>query len=272
MRIGNYKISALETCDFALDGGAMFGIIPKNLWEKKIPADERNRISLRCRLLLIQGNGRNILVDTGIGEEKFSDKLKGIYKIDFSRYSLESSFAETGVKFEDITDVILTHLHFDHAGGSTRLVQGKLVPTFPNAKYYVQKAQLALAKNPSERDEGSFFEEDFGPLERAGQLVVLNGLQDICEGVNIHVSNGHTDGQQHVIVTDGKTTLFHCADMIPTFAHIGLPWIMGYDLRPLVTLEEKKFILAKAASGDWTLFLEHCPEHAFIKLGSGLTF
>lgn len=269
MKIGNYKISALETADFALDGGAMFGIIPKPLWEKKIPADERNRISLRCRLLLLQGNGRNILVDAGIGE-KYADKLKDIYKIDFSRFSIERSFAEVGLKYEDITDVIITHLHFDHAGGCTRIIDGKLVPTFPNARFYVQKTQLELAKNPSERDEGSFFAEDFEPLERAGQLVVLNGLKEICEGVSIHVTNGHTDGQQNLVVTDGKETLFHCADMIPTSAHIGLPWIMGYDLRPLVTLEEKKFILGKAASSDWTLFLEHCPEHTFVKVGKDL--
>jgi glyoxylase-like metal-dependent hydrolase (beta-lactamase superfamily II) len=213
----------------------------------------------------LRGNGRNILVDAGIGE-KYTDKFKGIYKIDFSRFSLERSFADAGLKAEDITDVIITHLHFDHAGGCTKLLDGKLVPTFPNAKYYVQRTQLELAKNPSERDEGSFFADDFEPLERAGQLVVLSGLKEIAEGVSIHVTNGHTDGQQNVIVTDGSQTLFHCADMIPTSAHLGLPWIMGYDLRPLVTLEEKKFILNKAKKECWTLFFEHCPEHAFMKI------
>jgi glyoxylase-like metal-dependent hydrolase (beta-lactamase superfamily II) len=258
MQIGGYKLSSIVADEFALDGGAMFGVVPKVLWQKKIPADDNNRIPLSLRCLLIQGEGRNILVDDGAGD-KYNDKLSGIYKIKATR-SLEESLKEKGLAAADITDLILTHLHFDHAGGSTkRAGNDQIVPTFPNAKYYVQKGQLELARNPSERDDASFFPEDFEPLIKSGQLDVLKGVADIAKGLSVQVTFGHTDSEQHPVITDGRETLFYCGDLIPTSAHIGLPWIMAYDLRPLVTLEEKKFVLNKAADGKWWLFFEHCP-------------
>lgn len=261
MQIGRYKLYAIEAGELTLDGGAMFGVVPKVLWEHKIPADAKNRILLNTRLLLISGAGRNILVDAGVGN-KMGDKLAGIYGINTSKYSLEKSLKAINLSPDDITDVVLTHLHFDHAGGSTALRNGEVVPAFPGAKYYVQKDQLELAQNPSERDSASFFPDDFEPLEKYGQLEVLNGTKDICDGVKIEVSQGHTDAEQHLLVADGGKTLFYCGDMIPTYAHIPLPWIMAYDLRPVVTLEEKRFILEKSADNNWLLFFEHCPKYA----------
>ncbi|MBI2092904.1 MAG: MBL fold metallo-hydrolase [Deltaproteobacteria bacterium] len=258
MQIGGYKLSSIVAGEFALDGGAMFGVVPKVLWQKKIPADDNNRIPLSLRCLLIQGEGRNILVDDGAGD-KYNDKLSGIYKIKVG-CSLEESLKDKGLEANDITDVILTHLHFDHAGGSTkRAGNGGIVPAFPNAKYYLQRGQLERARNPSERDDASFFPEDFEPLIKSGQLNVLNGAADIAKGLSVQVTFGHTDSEQHPFLTDGRETLFYCGDLIPTSAHIGLPWIMAYDLRPLVTLEEKRHLLNKAADGKWRLFFEHCP-------------
>lgn len=259
MRIGPYTLHAIETGEFALDGGAMFGVVPKVLWEKKIPADDRNRITMRMRSLLITGGGKNILVDTGIGT-KDTEKLKDIYRIDHSRLTLEGSLAQHNLKCEDITDVILTHFHFDHAGGSTTFDKnGKLVPAFPKATYYIQRRNLAWARSPSERDQASFTEANFQPLLAAGLLKELDGPLEIYPGINIIVVEGHTEAQQLVKVSDGKTTLLYCGDLIPTSAHLSLPWNMSYDNRPLTTIEEKKNILEQAVSQNWIMFFEHCP-------------
>lgn len=259
MRIGNYELHSIETGEFALDGGAMFGIVPKVLWEKKIPADEKNRITLRMRSLLISGNERNILVDDGVGmkeKERFSE----IYKIDHSRFQLEKSLAQHSLTCEDITDVILTHFHFDHSGGSTKTDdKGEIVPTFPNAKYFIQKKNLEWAKDPSEKDQASFIKENFEPLMNADLLKELDGPCSLYEGIELIVVEGHTKAQQLVKISDEKTTLLYCGDLIPTSAHLSVPWIMGYDNYPLKTLEEKKRILQKAADEKWILFFEHCP-------------
>ena len=195
VKIGSYELHSIETGRFSLDGGAMFGSVPKPLWEKTNPADERNRIELASRSLLIVGNGRKILVDNGCGS-KWSPKLADIYKIDTSRFELRRSLAQAGVQPEEITDVILTHVHFDHAGGSTFLENGELKPTFPNAKHYVQKAHWDWAMNSTEKDRASFMADDFMPLHERGMLQFIDGERELFPGISLLVVNGHTTAQQ----------------------------------------------------------------------------
>lgn len=265
MNIGNYRLDSIETGRFALDGGAMFGVVPWVFWSKTNIPDERQRITLAARCLLIRGDGRTILVDTGNGL-KWNDKLKDIYRLDNSRFVLEDSLAKAGVKPEEVTDVILTHLHFDHCGGSTKIVEGKLVPTFPNAMHYVQKAHWELSQNPSDRDRASFMKDDYMILHERGMLKFTDGEQEILPGISFVVCNGHTMAQQLPKISDGTTTLLFCCDLVPTTSHIPFPYIMGYDLRPLVTLEEKKRILPQAEKEGWILFLEHDAETTAVTL------
>lgn len=268
MKIGHYELHPIETGRFALDGGAMFGVVPKTLWEKTNPPDERNRIPMAARALLIidtAGSGRKILVDVGNGS-KFDDKLKRIYKIDTSQFEMIASLKEREIDPGEITDVILTHLHFDHAGGSTVRRNGQLVPTFPRARYYVQKQHWDAALNPTQRDRASFFPDDFMPLVEADQLEFTEGESEILPGISVRLMHGHTSALQCPVISDGRETLFYCADLMPTTSHINLPWIMAYDLRPLVTLEEKERILDQAADEGWTLFFEHDPSIAFARV------
>lgn len=269
MKIGKYELYTVETGRFRLDGGAMFGIVPKVIWNKLNPADERNRIELALRTLLIVEDKRKILVDTGIGN-KWQDKYRDIYGIDHSKFTLEKSLEKLGFKTDDITDVILTHLHFDHAGGSTYIDEdGTIKPTFKNATYYVQKSNLDLALNPNEKDRASYLKENFVPLMEFNQLEVVDGEFEIFDGIEIIVSNGHTTGQQLVKVSDGEKTLIYCGDLIPTSSHIPIPYVMAYDLRPLVTMEEKKKLLKQAVEENWILFFEHDPyaDAVTVKLG-----
>jgi glyoxylase-like metal-dependent hydrolase (beta-lactamase superfamily II) len=265
VKIGAYNLTPVETGRFALDGGAMFGIVPKPLWAKVCPPDDRNRITLAARGLLAEGNGRKILIDNGNGP-KFTDKQVDIYRLDTSQSDLVSSLRDAGCAPGDITDVILTHLHFDHAGGSTLRENGELVPAFPNAKYYVQRDHWRQALNPTEKDRGSFMADDFMPLKEHNVLEFVEGECELFPGIFLHVMNGHTAAQQLPKFADGKTTLLYCCDLFPTKGHVPLPYIMAYDLRPLVTLEEKKRILNLAAEEDWVVFFEHDPDTVAGKL------
>ena len=261
MLIGRYALSSLENGRFRLDGGAMFGVVPKVLWNKSNPADERNRIELALRTLLIRDDEHCIMVDTGIGE-KWDEKFTDIYGVDHSKFSLRNSLAAIGLSFNDVSDVIITHLHFDHVGGATlRDSDGSFKPTFPNATYYVQKKQYEWAVKPSEKDHASFVKETFVPLCDQGKLKLLEGEVELFPGILIKLSDGHTVAQQTVLVTDGEKTLYHPGDMIPTTSHVPLPFIMGYDNFPLITLEEKKSLLNRAASGNWIIFFEHDPKN-----------
>jgi glyoxylase-like metal-dependent hydrolase (beta-lactamase superfamily II) len=261
MRIGKYEIHPIETGRFALDGGAMFGVVPKIMWEKTNPPDERNRIDLAARCLLIRGNGRTILVDNGNGN-KFTPKLVDIYRLDNSRYELFDSLRRHGVAPGDVTDVVLTHLHFDHAGGSTIRVDGELKAAFPNARYCVQKAHWEQAMKPTEKDRASFMPDDYLPLMERGLLDLIDGERDLFDGISVVLVNGHTAAQQLPKISDGTTTLLFCCDLFPTIHHVPLPYIMAYDLRPLTTLEDKRRILEQAANEKWTLFFEHDPSVA----------
>jgi glyoxylase-like metal-dependent hydrolase (beta-lactamase superfamily II) len=258
LQIGKYKIQALETAKFALDGGAMFGIIPKPLWQKNNPADIVNRVTLSARCLLLEGDKRKILVDTGLGN-KWDEKAKSIYNIEQNDIGITSSLNQIGISPDEITDVILTHLHFDHSGGSTKLDGGKIIPTFPNAIYYVRKKNFDWAISPSERDKGSYLKENFEPLAKEGVFNFLNDDGNFNDEISMINVNGHTFGQQLIKISDSGTTLLYCGDLLPFSSHIHLPYIMGYDLQPLITLEEKKKILSEAAEGNWLLVFEHDP-------------
>jgi glyoxylase-like metal-dependent hydrolase (beta-lactamase superfamily II) len=257
MKLGKFQIDTIETGRFGLDGGAMFGVVPKNLWAKAYnPGDEQNRIPMAARCLLIQFDDKKILVDTGNGE-KFGEKLAAIYGIDNSLYTLENSLLKAGVKSDDITDVILTHLHFDHTGGSTKFENNELIPTFKNAKYYVQKDHYTWAQNPKEKDRASFLKENWEPLFGNGMVELLDGEGEVFKGISVLLANGHTKALQMVKVSDGRETLLFPADLMPTSAHVPVPYGMGYDNFPLTTIEEKKKLLPQIAEEKWLVCFEH---------------
>jgi glyoxylase-like metal-dependent hydrolase (beta-lactamase superfamily II) len=255
MTIGGYELKVIETGSFALDGGAMFGVVPKPLWQKTNQPDELNRITLNARNLLLSSSSQNILIDTGIGSH-WDEKFIKIYGVDYSEYTQRKSFEQSGVDPEKITDVILTHLHFDHTGGSTYFKDGKWLPTFPNATYHVQKKHFDWALNPSERDRASFIKERFLPLMEEG-ILKLWEEKIFNEHIELIEVNGHTFHQQLVKISDSSNTLLYCGDLIPTSSHIPVPYVMGYDLQPLVTVNEKKGILPRAVEENWMLFFEH---------------
>lgn len=265
--IGPYALRAIETGRFGLDGGAMFGIIPKPLWERRIPADNRNRIPLHMRCLLLRSDNRCILIDNGIGD-KYTEKFADIYAIDHDFATLHSSLEAVGVTPDMVTDVILTHLHFDHCGGSTRRAEdGTLELVFSNAEHYVQRDHWAWASEPNVREKGSFLEENMKPLEASGQLTFVDGEQELFPGVTVRPVNGHTEAQQIVKISDGEENpLVYVADLLPTTAHLAPAWNMAYDVRPLVTIDEKKDFLEEAVDAGWNLFFEHDPEVAVASL------
>ena len=267
LKIGPYEICPIPTGTFGLDGGAMFGTVPKVLWEKSNPPDDKNRILMEARALLLKTPGRNILIDCGNGSdfvakygEKLGNKFAEMYGVDTEGPSLLKSLKAHGLTPGDITDVILTHLHFDHAGGATTEKNGELVPTFPKAQYYVQKANLETASHPNLREKASYFPANYEPLQKKGVLKLLDGeTANLLPMISTYISNGHTQGQQIVKISDGKTTLLYCGDVVPTSSHVRLAWVMGYDLEPLKLIEEKKKSLGPAADEGWYLFFEHDP-------------
>lgn len=266
MKIGKYEIYSVKSGIFRLDGGAMFGVVPKVLWNKLNPADDLNRINLVTRSLLLISNDKKILVDTGLGN-KFDEKFKDIYAVE--NISIEEALKLKGFHSDEITDVVITHLHFDHTGGSTKLEDGSIVPTFKNAKYYIQKSHFEWALNPSEKDRASFLKENFLPIKDFNQIVFTEGNFKLDEEIEIKVSNGHTPFQQHLKISDGENTIFYCGDLIPTSAHIPYPYVMSYDLYPLTTIEEKKKILPQAFEGNWILFFEHDPFTSSVTITEG---
>lgn len=281
LAIGDYTIHSIPTGFFALDGGAMFGTVPKTLWQKSNPADDQNRIQMEARALLLKSKDRNILIDTGNGSDfiaKYGAKLGGkfaeIYAIENSivhatnsaleKTQLEKSLNLCGLEASDITDVILTHLHFDHAGGATKEINGKILPAFPKAQYHLQKNNLLTAKNPNSREKASYLSANFEPLIEAQVLNLIEGdQQNYFPNVSLKVTDGHTLGQQVVIVEDQSQSLVYCADLIPTSSHVRSAWIMGYDLDPLKIIEEKRQLLSNLLNNkqheNSYLFFEHDP-------------
>jgi glyoxylase-like metal-dependent hydrolase (beta-lactamase superfamily II) len=265
MKIGPWQLIPTDTGRFALDGGAMFGVVPKPLWSKTNPSDDANRIQMALRSLLIIGTDRRILVDVGLPKDT-DPKFDKIYAIDRSRYSIEQSLEQNSLKPEDITDIIITHLHWDHAGALSRLEAGVRVPMFPNANIHIQKLHWKHALNPTERDRASFIIDTYRFLDGSSLLNLIDGPGELYPGIHLQVINGHTPSQQMVRITDSQNTVLYPADLIPTASHIPLPYIMGYDLNPLKTLEEKKQVLPQAADEGWTLVFEHDPYHPTSKV------
>ncbi|UCG93111.1 MAG: MBL fold metallo-hydrolase [candidate division WOR-3 bacterium] len=264
MQLGTLKLSTVSDGRFWLDGGAMFGIVPKPLWSKLNPADEYNRIELGLNSLLIQASEKRILVDTGIGE-KFDEKLREIYRVE-KNTNLIDSLGKVGVTREDVDFVINTHLHFDHCGGNTLKDGEKFVPTFPKAKYVIQKKEWFDATHVNERTRGSYLTENFIPIEEAGQLILADGDIEITPGISVIVTGGHTRGHQSVMLASESKKAIYLGDLIPTTSHIKIPYIMGYDLYPLDVIEKKKQILDQALKENWLLIFEHDPRIAFAYL------
>lgn len=265
MRLGEFDLFSLSDGFFGLDGGAMFGVVPKPLWERTNPPDERNRIRLALRPLLITVGKERVLIDTGIGD-KWDEKARDIYRIEHTD-TIESSLARAGFKPEDITKVVLTHLHFDHAGAATKLDStGKPVPRFPNARHYVQSKEWEAALNPNRRSRASYVPDDFLPIQEAGLLELVDGDHQLEFGLGLALelvlTGGHTPGHQVAMLRSGGETAIYWGDLIPTRSHIAAPYIMGYDLLPLETMAQKEKLVPQAIAGKWLSFLEHDPEYA----------
>ncbi|PKD44197.1 MBL fold metallo-hydrolase [Rhodohalobacter barkolensis] len=268
LKIGNLELFPVETGRFRLDGGAMFGVVPKTLWSRQIPADDKNRIpmAMRCMLVKSQKTDRIYLIDNGCGN-KFNEKMEKIYSLDYEHSNLIDSLSQIGVNPEEITDMVYTHLHFDHCGGTTDYDQeGNLVEVFPNATYHVNKRHWETANHPNDRETASFFPENIDPIKNSGRLNLTEDNCEFEEGFKTVVMDGHTEGQQLPHFTDGKKTIIYSADLFPTFAHIPLPWIMGYDMKPLQTLKEKKAFLKEAVENQWYIYMEHDAEHEIITI------
>jgi glyoxylase-like metal-dependent hydrolase (beta-lactamase superfamily II) len=254
LKLGDLEFHIVSDGQVGLDGGAMFGVIPKPLWEKKIKPDARNRILLELNCLLISAGGKRILIETGIGEKQDS-KFRDIYAVDGPH--LMDRLRDRGVGAENIDVVVNTHLHFDHCGGNTRIERGKVVPTFPRARYVVQKAEFEHALQPNERDRASYFAQNYAPIQDSGQLDLIDGDTVIAPGVELIRVPGHTANMMCVKLTGGGKTAFFFADLIPTAAHLPLPWIMGYDLYPMITLENKKKWIPQVVQGEWLALFGH---------------
>jgi glyoxylase-like metal-dependent hydrolase (beta-lactamase superfamily II) len=270
-RLGDIRLHALEAGLQRLDGGAMFGVVPKPLWERRIPADSRNRIPLALRCLLVETPDALVLVDTGVGNKE-EEKFHEIYGIDNrgSPTRLEDALRAAGHRPEDVDIVISTHLHFDHAGGNTlREPDGRIAPAFPGARYVVQRREYEFAQQANERIRASYMAPNYEPLAAAGLWDFVDGETEIVPGVSVIPTPGHTPHHQSVLVRSGGQTACFLADLVPTTAHLPLPWIMGYDLEPLVTLETKRAILERALREEWLLVFEHDPATPWGRLDPG---
>ena len=259
------KLYPIETGNFMLDGGAMFGVVPKSIWSRSYPANSNNMCNWSMRCLLVEEGDRLILVDTGIGNKQ-SDKFFSYYFL-HGNHTLDKSLASHGFNRNDITDVFLTHLHFDHCGGAIEYNSSKngFRPAFPNATYWSNENHWKWATEPNAREKASFLEENIRPIQESGQLKFLNSnsnfTEELIPGFKALIVNGHTEAQMipH-IQYQGKTLVF-MADLLPSHAHIPIAWVMGYDTRPLLTLNEKESFYKTAVNNDYVLFLEHDAIH-----------
>jgi glyoxylase-like metal-dependent hydrolase (beta-lactamase superfamily II) len=260
MRFGDLELVPLLDATFRLDGGAMFGVIPKPLWERRAPSDERNRIRMAMRPLLVRG-AKTMIIDAGVGD-KMGPKSEEIYAIDRTR-NVSDGLADAGLTEADVDIVLASHLHFDHAGGFTRRdASGALVAAFPRARYIVRTGEYADAIRPNERNRASYLAENYVPLREAGVLDLVDGDETIMPGVRVRRTGGHTMHHQIVMIESAGRTAVFAADLIPTVAHIDPVWVMGYDLYPMDTLDFKRTFVQEAIDREYLIFFEHDPDVA----------
>lgn len=269
LRIGRYLLASIVDATFALDGGAVFGVVPRPVWERRFPPDASNRIRLATRCLLASDPDarRHVLVDAGMGTT-WAPADAARYAAERAPGGLEAALAAAGLTVGDVTDVILSHLHLDHAGGVVRRgADGALALTFPRAVHHVQRSNWAWAHGENEKDSGKYLAASFAALEHSGRLHLVDGERELYPDLQLVVSEGHTAGQQLARFHGDGTHLTCCADLIPTRAHVRIPWVMAYDLYPLTTIEEKKVLLAEVLEEEGMLFFGHDPEVAACRLG-----
>ena len=259
--LGKWRIHAIQAGGQRLDGGAMFGVVPKPLWERRIVPDDRNRIQLGMRCLLIEHESGLVLIDTGAGNKE-NEKFHDIYGVqnagENGATQLEDGLRDLRVQPSDVALVINTHLHFDHAGGNTtRTADGRVIPTFPKARYVVQKGEYDYATHTNERTSASYFPHNFAPVMDAGRFDLVGGEKEIVKGIRVMPTPGHVPHHQGIRLESDGEVAFYLGDLAPTTSHLPLPWIMGYDVEPLVTLETKRRVLGQAATEDWLMIFEH---------------
>jgi glyoxylase-like metal-dependent hydrolase (beta-lactamase superfamily II) len=253
--LGNFELTLLSDGNYYLDGGALFGVVPKVMWSKRMEADELNRIAVGMNSLLVRTAEHNVLIETGAGN-KLSEKQRAIYH---NSARLLGSFAGAGIAPDEIDVVINTHLHFDHCGWNTVRQGERIVPTFPRAMYYVQQGELEHAHEQLERDRVSYLTDNYDPLVESGKMKLLRGAQEIVPGIRVEVFPGHTRDLQAVIITSGGKTACYASDLIPTTAHLDPTWTLGFDLYPLQTIESRKLLYRCALPEDWLLVYTHDP-------------
>ena len=257
MRFGEFEITPLFDGSFRLDGGAMFGVIPKTMWSRRTSSDDRNRIPMSMRPLLVRTPTVTMLIDAGAGD-KLGPKEIDIYGFDRTHH-LDHALADAGLTAADIDVVLATHLHFDHAGGFTSVVDGRLVPRFPRARYLIRRGEWEDATHAHERNRASYLPENYVPLAEAGRVEFIEDDGNVLPGISVARTGGHTMHHQIVRFTSGGRTAVFAADLIPTVAHVDLVWIMAYDLYPMDTLTYKRAFLAEAIAGEYVIFFEHDP-------------
>lgn len=272
-KLGAYTCHALEAGIQKLDGGAMFGVVPKPLWERRIAPDARNRIPLAMRTLLIEHPAGPVLIDSGMGNKE-DPKFLDIYGVENSAPGfptrLEAALDEVGAKPADVKHLINTHLHFDHAGGNTlKDADGTIRPSFPNATYYVQGGDIEFARHANERTRASYLPHNYEPIADAGLWKFLSGDGQVLPGISVRITAGHVPFHQGIVLQSQGETLFYLADLMPTRHHLPLPWIMGYDVEPLRSLESKRALTLDALAGGWKLFFEHDPDTVMGRLHEG---
>jgi len=256
LTLGDFELSIFSDGTYPLDGGAFFGVVPKIMWSRKVAADEKNYVQAGLNSLLIRTGKQTVLVETGMGN-KLSERMVKFYG---QPAQLLANLAGGGVMPDDIDIVINTHLHFDHCGWNTVRKDGKIVPTFPRAKYYAPEGEWQYARRPSERDAISYIPDNYDPLVQSGQMTLLKGGEEIVPGISVKTFPGHTAHMQAVIVESGGRTACYISDLIPTTAHIDITWGMGFDLYPLQTIESKKQYYAKAIGEKWLTIFTHDPK------------
>ncbi|HEX5702074.1 MAG TPA: MBL fold metallo-hydrolase [Pyrinomonadaceae bacterium] len=266
MKFGDYRVEIVPDSEFRLDGGAMFGVVPRNLWSKFCPPDEQNRILMNMNCVFIDSGTDRVLIETGIGD-KWSEKHRTMYGINRTRSLAESVEAIAEVSPEEITIVVNTHLHFDHAGGNTAIDEsGTVRAQFPNARYFVSQAEYDHAEQPSDRDKASYFPENWRPLKNSGQLELKPAQYEVVPGLTMETQAGHNRSMQCWRLEQNGQTMFGFADLVPMRAHVPFAWVMGYDLYPVETVEAKKRLLPQAAREDWTCLFYHDPEQPLARI------